>query len=152
MFRGSGISAGNFDQLATQFRQMIDELHQGHFFRYSEPHAWRPKVNVYETADAFYVCAELAGMPREKIEVRTEGNSLLIHGVRPRPESPEACEEHCPHPSVRVHVMEIDSGPFSRRISLPSGIEVSQISANYRNGYLWITLPKTAASARGGRS
>jgi len=151
MFFGSYRTAGNFDQLAAHFRQMLDELHEGHFFQYAEPHTWRPKVNIYETAESFCICVELAGTPREQIEVRTEGDSLWIHGSRPKPDAPKSGDEECSPSRVRVHLMEIDSGSFSRRIPLPGGIDVSQISAIYRNGYLWVTLPK-ATDKRGSRS
>jgi HSP20 family molecular chaperone IbpA len=38
--------------------------------------------------------------------------------------------------------MEIDHGPFARNVELPSDVHHEQISASYRNGLLWIEIPK----------
>ena len=43
---------------------------------------------------------------------------------------------------VRAHHMEIDSGRFCREIDLPGNVDVEAIEATYRNGFLWIRLPK----------
>jgi HSP20 family molecular chaperone IbpA len=41
--------------------------------------------------------------------------------------------------------MEIDHGGFCREVELPEDVDRERIAANYRNGMLWIELPKTAA-------
>jgi HSP20 family molecular chaperone IbpA len=43
---------------------------------------------------------------------------------------------------LRVHMMEIDHGAFFREVELPERAAESKISAHYRNGMLWIELPK----------
>jgi HSP20 family molecular chaperone IbpA len=48
-----------------------------------------------------------------------------------------------PH-RVRIHLMEIDHGGFCREVELPEDVDKDRIAANYRNGMLWIELPKTA--------
>jgi len=50
--------------------------------------------------------------------------------------------ESQPAPRYRVHLMEIDHGKFSREVELPNDIHHEQINATYRNGMLWIELPK----------
>jgi HSP20 family molecular chaperone IbpA len=44
---------------------------------------------------------------------------------------------------MRVHLMEIDHGPFTREVELPPDADKAGISASYRNGMLWIEIPKT---------
>lgn len=39
--------------------------------------------------------------------------------------------------------MEIDHGAFSREVELPLDINSEDITANYRNGMLWIEVPKS---------
>ncbi len=39
--------------------------------------------------------------------------------------------------------MEIDHGAFSREVELPLDVNRENIAANYRNGMLWIEIPKT---------
>jgi len=43
---------------------------------------------------------------------------------------------------LRVHLMEIDHGPFSRDVELPPDVNRERITATYRNGLLWIEIPK----------
>ena len=38
--------------------------------------------------------------------------------------------------------MEIDHGNFSREVELPADVEKDQISAQHRNGMLWIEYPR----------
>jgi HSP20 family protein len=45
-------------------------------------------------------------------------------------------------PKVRIHVMEIDHGPFCREVDVPENVDKERISATHRNGLLWIELPK----------
>ena len=42
----------------------------------------------------------------------------------------------------RVHLMEIDNGSFSREVELPPDILPDKIIATYRNGLLWVEIPK----------
>jgi len=39
-------------------------------------------------------------------------------------------------------LMEIDHGHFVRDVELPHDVHSEQITATYRNGMLWIELPK----------
>ncbi|MGC8539292.1 MAG: Hsp20/alpha crystallin family protein [Phycisphaerae bacterium] len=98
--------------------------------------SWRPEVNLYETHSAFMVCADLAGMDENAIQISVADNQLIIRGHR-----------ICPMPSgkekaVAVHLMEIDHGCFGRSIEMPANVDHSKISAHYDAGMLWITLPK----------
>jgi HSP20 family protein len=45
---------------------------------------------------------------------------------------------------VRVHLMEIDHGSFVREVELPANVESDKISAKYRDGLLWVEVPKKA--------
>jgi HSP20 family molecular chaperone IbpA len=38
--------------------------------------------------------------------------------------------------------MEIDHGAFAREVELPPDADRESITANYRNGLLWIEIPK----------
>ncbi len=41
-----------------------------------------------------------------------------------------------------MHLMEIDHGSFARDVELPQDVHHEQINARYRDGMLWIELPK----------
>jgi HSP20 family molecular chaperone IbpA len=38
--------------------------------------------------------------------------------------------------------MEIDHGAFCREVELPHDVQPERVTANYRDGLLWIELPK----------
>ncbi len=129
------------DSVIEHMGSMIKEMRDQNYFRNSGPDAWRPALNVYEVHDRFVVCVDLAGMDREKIDVGTEDNTLYIRGVRPKPVIPDPPED------VSVQVMEIDSGRFQRKVPIPGDVDPSLIQANYRNGYLWVTMPRRNSAA-----
>jgi HSP20 family protein len=125
-----------FKKMAEQFGFLIDDLMGGQSFQSSAPDAWMPSLNLYEVSDRYVVCVDLAGMDREKIDVFVQDRVLHIRGVRPKPAIPDVDE------SVGVHLMEIDSGKFHRKVTLPADVHVSAVRAIYRNGYVWINLPR----------
>ena len=92
----------------------------------------------YETAQRFLICAELAGMKGDEIDIRADGGELHIRGTRKKPHLPGGDKEE----SVSVHLMEIDSGRFHRKVPIPDGVDIEQITATYKHGYLWIALPR----------
>ena len=120
------------DHLQAMTHSVNDPQHQGG----SVPISWIPKLNLYETSDQYVVCADLAGMPRTEISVWTDDGSLHLCGNRKRPVPPE-------NPgNVGVHLMEIDSGRFHRKIPLAPDSVIDEISASYRHGYLWVIIPR----------
>ncbi len=38
--------------------------------------------------------------------------------------------------------MEIDSGRFHREVPVPDDLDVAACKASYKNGYVWIILPR----------
>ncbi|HNQ23498.1 MAG TPA: Hsp20/alpha crystallin family protein [Phycisphaerae bacterium] len=127
-----------FDDLADDVWSMMNEWAQQHFFHAHTPKAWQPRLNLYEMADRYLVCVELAGVQCSDIDVRVDDGVLHVRGVRPRPTPPQEDK------SVSVHVMEIDSGRFRRRLSVPADVDLTGITARYHQGYLWITLPRAS--------
>lgn len=95
--------------------------------------AWRPALDVYTTDASFEVVAEIAGMSGDDIEVVIEGDVLVIRGVRERPAA-KNCQSY--------YEARIPSGPFQAEIVIPFDIEWEEISADYDNGILTVSLPR----------
>ncbi len=93
--------------------------------------AWRPATDAYETEDAFVVQMDLAGMEPSGIEVALDGDSLVVRGVR---------RDIAPQGKKHYFKMEISVGPFERRIQLPFEPDLPSATAQYRNGFLFVTL------------
>jgi len=132
-------SEDSFDHIIDHMGSMLDEMLSRNYFRSSGRDSWAPALNVYEAAERYVICVDLAGMERPKIDVRAEGNVLRIRGVRPKPALPDPPEE------VSVHVMEIDSGRFHRKVPIPADVDRGAIRAQYRNGYLWVSMPRRSS-------
>ncbi|MCP4591331.1 MAG: Hsp20/alpha crystallin family protein [bacterium] len=125
-------------QMGSVMDSMMEEMNSRNYFRSSGRDSWDPPTNLYELEDRLVVCADLAGMSCAQIEVWIDQGVLHLRGVRPKPEIPDAQGE------ISVLVMEIDSGKFHRKIPLPVPVAESQTRASYRNGYVWIVLPRAA--------
>jgi HSP20 family protein len=103
---------------------------------------WRPATDAYETDDGFVVQMELAGMDPTRIEVLTDGRSLLVRGIRN--DVTESGKKH-------FHNMEINVGPFVRRIPLTMAVDPESAVARYQGGFLYVTFRKGAPRQEGRR-
>jgi HSP20 family molecular chaperone IbpA len=153
-----------FGHLARQMNKLVDQIHKG-YYNFLPSETWAPNVNLYETDHAYVVCVDLAGVDKEKIELTVADGRLKLRGHRIAPTMPD--EPGSPHPAqtavgavatttsspstaasdiahkkVRVHLMEIDHGMFAREVELPKDVDHERITANYRNGLLWVEIPK----------
>ena len=136
----------SFSNISRQANKLIDQMQKA-YFNFCPSETWTPSVNLYETAESYLVCADLAGVDKEKIDVEVTGQVLKLRGTRAVPAHEEASAETSAHGSprrVRIHLMEIDHGGFCREVELPEDVDRDRIAANYRNGMLWVELPKTA--------
>jgi HSP20 family protein len=94
---------------------------------------WRPATDAYETDTHFIVQMDLAGMDPAQIEVLADKKSLVVRGIRR--ESSVPGKKH-------FHKMEINVGPFVRRIDITVDVDASSATAQYRAGFLYVTLRK----------
>ena len=130
-----------FGNMARQMNKMLDQMHKG-YFGFAPSETWTPNVNLYENDEAYMVCVDLAGVEKDKIDVVVQDGRLRLRGTRPVPQCPESTDPEGHPQRVRVHVMEIDHGAFSREVELPRDVDKDRIAAVYREGMLWIELPK----------
>ncbi|HEY8746358.1 MAG TPA: Hsp20/alpha crystallin family protein [Tepidisphaeraceae bacterium] len=126
-----------FPHLSRQANKMMEQFQKG-FFYPSE--TWTPNVNLYETSGSYLVCVDLAGVEKEKIDVEVADQRLKLRGARAVPSFWDG--DSASHEKVRVHLMEIDHGGFTREVEIPADADRKRISATYRNGLLWIEIPK----------
>ena len=95
---------------------------------------WTPPTDVYETELSLIVKVEIAGMREDDFEVAVEEHILIIRGNRPGQNERRA-----------YHQMEIRFGKFEIAIGLPSGINLEEAAAEYKEGFLTVTFPKIRA-------
>ena len=77
---------------------------------------------------------EQTGMKREDIDVSLHEGSLSISGERKSEET---------HQDADVYRTEQFFGRFQRTVTLPAPVAAGKVKAEYKDGILTITLPKT---------
>lgn len=92
---------------------------------------WSPPTDVYETADNVIVRVEIAGMQKSEFSILLEGNLLTIQGNRSDSARRRA-----------FHQMEIPFGEFRSQVELHWEIDHAAVRAEYKDGFLVVTLPK----------
>jgi HSP20 family protein len=130
-----------FGNVARQMNKLVDQFQKG-YYNFMPSDAWTPNVNLYETQTAYLVCVDLSGVDKDKIELTVVDQRLKLKGNRNVPLSPENDEADVNSRRVKVHLMEIDHGSFAREVELPQDVDHEKILATYRNGMLWVELPK----------
>jgi len=96
--------------------------------------SWAPAVELREDKDDLVATVELPGLKKENIDVSVYDGVLTISGERTRETKPEAGNAYR---SERFY------GRFQRSISLPKSVKAEAAKANYKDGVLTVTLPKT---------
>ena len=100
--------------------------------RPDEIQALLPQVDVYENKDGILLVADLPGVPKDKLELRVDNDTLLIEAdiVQDTPENMEAA------------YAEVRLSRYRRAFSLSSELDSSRIDAQLRDGVLNLRIPK----------
>ncbi len=98
-----------------------------------------PAVESYvdKGTNTFICRVTLPGVEPKNFEVRTQGNLLTIHGERKFTRNVK---------EVEFVDQEVAYGKFDRTITLPEGVIVEKLTAEYVNGVLEIRAPMAAAA------
>jgi HSP20 family molecular chaperone IbpA len=137
-------SAGQFgsgEEIRTwqrRIQDIMDEMRKRSFCDYRASGAWLPTVNIYASKHAYIVCVELAGADRTTLSVECpDPRHLDLSGMRGRPRL-DGVDEVC-----SLELLEIDEGPFHRRIDFGEDVDTTSVEVAYERGFLWVTLQKT---------
>ncbi len=91
-------------------------------------------IDAHEDEKSYIITTELPGVKSENINIRQEGEYLLIDA-----EIPETTVER---EGQRSLIKERRYGRFTRRLRLPQNVDFAKSEANYEDGVLTLTLPK----------
>src|SRR3990172_9191469 len=111
-----------------------NDLPAGHFGLEEDSVVWHPRLDLSESENEYKVLADLPGLSKEEIKISLRENVLTISGER-KYEKKEDSKDYAS--TERAY------GKFERSVSLPDKIKESDIKANYKNGVLTISLPKS---------
>jgi HSP20 family protein len=124
----------NPESVESEFRRTVEEMLRAAQPRFTlSRQRWRPQIDIYETCEEIVILAEIAGVPREEINLEIGPRTVKISGAReggPREED------------ARYRLAEIPCGHFERNLTLPVPIDMETVRAVCRDGILEIRLAK----------
>ncbi len=92
--------------------------------------SWIPPVDIYETADAIVLKAELSGITKENINLEVKDNTLTLRGEKKFEKDVKEESDY------RV---ERSYGMFQSAFMLPSTVQQDKVKAKFRDGVLMIS-------------
>ena len=99
-----------------------------------------PSLEVSRTDKEVRITAEVPGVTEKDVELLVEDGVLTLRG-----EKKSETEDKDRGYSERCY------GRFERRIALPAGVDEENARAEFRDGVLTVTLPRSAEAERGRR-
>jgi len=121
----------DIERLHDEINELVDDLWNVPRFVVAR-RGFRPNVDCIRSEDppALHVLVELPGIDPSAIKVIAADRVLVVVGERCRPKL-----------TGRYQQMEIEYGPFQRRISLTEPVDTAAATARYERGLLTIVLP-----------
>jgi len=104
---------------------------------------WLPAVDVFESDDEFIIILDIAQIDPKEINLSIHDNVMVIKGNR---------RELTKIKKSRYHKMEIDYGPFERRINIPIAVNEKNIKTQYLASFLEIRLDKIDGRRKGAKN
>jgi len=123
----------DFNTLQHQMNRLFDEA-LSPLTDLERGNARFPAAELHETADAIHLKLEVPGIEAKDLDVQVTENAVAISGER---KSEKKTEEN------GRTVTEFHYGKFQRVIPLSARVENTNVTAEYKDGILNLTLPKT---------
>ncbi len=95
---------------------------------------WAPSVDITETDTAYLIKGEIPGVNKEDIKVNIENGMLTMCGERKQEKEEKG---------KKFHRIERSYGSFVRSFRLPDNVDEAAIKAEFKDGMLNVTLPKS---------
>jgi HSP20 family protein len=139
--KGNEIAKRDEDNPVFSLQRDVNRIFEDFWKRFDQPLGalgrWEsggPRTDIAETDSALEVSVELPGLDRKEVDVSLTDSAHTIKGEK-KSEREESKKGY--------HLSERSYGSFYRSIPLPSGVDTDKASAEFKNGVLTVTLPKT---------
>lgn len=129
------------DELDEVFDRFFDEpfFSKESLWDPNKSFAFTPACNIKEKKNRYIIEVEIPGVDPDDVEIEISGNVMTISGEKKEETTTEDKDE-------QVQVIEHRYGSFYRSFTLPDNIQTDNISADNKNGILYITIPKEKES------
>ena len=95
---------------------------------------WMPLTDISEDENKYYLKLDLPGIKKEGVKINYHNGHLTIGGER---------KQETEEKNAKYHRVERTFGKYFRSFALPEKIKENEIDAEYSNGQLKITIPKS---------
>jgi HSP20 family protein len=150
-FRPGGLAERGFGDdpflsLHREINRMFDDVFRGSpawGARGGEGSNFVPAhMDVSETESQVRICTELPGVNQDDVEVTIDDDTLTVRGEKKLERKDD---------KENFRFMERSYSTFQRSLRLPFPVDPDQVQAEFNNGVLTVTLPKTKAQERSRR-
>ena len=140
---GYGGLGGSIFDLQRRMDRLFDEMFHregGQAGIFGASSLGAPALDIHQDDKQVEITAELPGVKEEDIDLTIEDGVLTLSG-----------EKRSEREDREKGYSERSYGRFERRISLPANVDEDACKADFRDGVLRITFPRSEAKARGRR-
>ncbi len=99
----------------------------------NEDKDFAPDCDIVESDDEFKILIDLPGLSKKEIGIALKDNVLTVKGER----------EINAGEGEEFKRQERRRGAFARSFALPESVNKAEINANFRNGVLTVSMPKS---------
>ena len=96
---------------------------------------WTPSVDISETDTAYLIKGEIPGVKKEDVKITIEDGMVTMRGERKQEKEEK---------NKKFHRIERSYGSFIRSFRMPDDVDESAIKAEFKDGMISVTLPKSA--------
>jgi len=132
-----GAPTSPFAALRQEMDRLFDETMRGFGLPMTSSGAGWPSAELTETEKEIRISFEVPGVEEKDIEVVIEDGDLVVRGEK-RSETQDKDRRF----TERVY------GRFERRVPLGQGVEQDAIGAEFRNGVLTVTIPRSESASQ----
>jgi len=131
-----------------RIQQRMDKMFRDSFARafkdeksdfFGKTVTFEPNVGIKEANTEYIVTVDLPGMNKDDIKIEVKDNLLVISGERKSEIKTE---------NEKIHKEERSYGYFSRTLTLPPDVRTDELSAEYKNGVLNISIPRAGSAQK----
>jgi HSP20 family protein len=130
----------DFREAAEEIEELFADLWQVFPFSRGARRGYRPQVDILlgDDPEELTVLVELPGVDPDTVKLVAAPRALVIAGERRRP-------TNCGH----YEQLEIEYGPFQRKVALSQDVDPERATATYERGILRVVLPVAPKPAAG---
>ena len=133
-----------------QFRNELNEVFDNFFDEtprsskgdlFAQTESFIPAMNIEEKDDLYLFEVEVPGVDPKDVDIELSGNVMTIKGEKSKRDEHKGKGD-------KMRIVEHSYGSFYRSFTLPANINVKDITAENKNGMLYISVPKSEESNR----